>query len=137
MKYLKFIMLALSLTALIGISSCRKVSHNGKLDGQWQIMTIEETATGSVSEPSQREYICINLHVIQLTGPSRLTGNMTYDKKGETLSCDFPYVKADEVDRLLGQYGIYANPVTLDVVKVDGKSLVLRSDRSLITCRRF
>ena len=62
---------------------------------------------------------------------------MTYDKDAETISCDFPYVKDEDVETQLGAYGIFSNPVKMDIVKLDGKSLVIRTDKSIITCRRF
>lgn len=137
MKFLKYILLVLSLAALVGLTSCRKVSHNGKLDGQWQIRSIENTETGVETSPDPELYICIDLHILQLTGGPRLTANMTYDKDAETISCDFPYVKDEDVETQLGAYGIFSNPVKMDIVKLDGKSLVIRTDKSIITCRRF
>ncbi|MBD5330177.1 MAG: lipocalin family protein [Bacteroides sp.] len=137
MKFLKYLLFLVSISVLMSLTGCRKVSHNGKIDGFWQITTIEDTSTGSVSEPSTREYISINLHIMQLTGASRLTANMTYDKSGAKITCDFPYVKQEDVDRVMGVYGFFSNPVSMDVVKVDGKQLILRTDRTLITCRRF
>lgn len=137
MKALRHILLLLSITLLLGATGCRKVSHNGKIDGNWQILTIENTETGTVAAPSSREYIAIQLHIMQLTGPSRLTANMTYDKSGKKITCDFPYVKQENVEKELGVYGFFSNPVSMDVVKVDGTQLILRTDRTLITCRRF
>ncbi len=141
MKFLKYITLVIAFTALcIGMGSCNKVSHNGKIDGFWQIMTIEDVATGEIASPQSREYIAINLHVIQLTGATRITGNMSYDKKAGTLACDFQDFSGLKVEAQAGalaKYGIMVNPVTMNVVKVDGKSLVLRTDQTLITCRRF
>lgn len=137
MKFIKYILLLLSISVLLSVTGCRKVSHNGKIDGHWQIMTIEDTSTGNVIEPDPREYISINLHIMQLTGAGRLTANMTYDKDGAKITCDFPYVKQPDVERVMGVYGFFSNPVSMDVVKVDGKQLILRTDRTLITCRRF
>lgn len=138
MKFIKYVVLIVAVAAALfcGIS-CNKASHNGKLDGQWQIMSIEETDNGNVTSPANNSYICINLHIIQLTGNGMTSGNMTYDKKAATLYCDFPYVKPEQVESMLGRFGIFSNPVTLDIVKLDGKSLILRTDRTIITCRRF
>lgn len=144
MKLTKYFALIISISAfLICGVSCNKVSHNGKLDGQWQIMTIEVTASGETSVPKDPSYICFNLHLIQFNRDlgdqnSRWpTGNMTYEKKGGSIYCDFPTVKPENIDAQLGIFGIYSNPVTLEIIKLDGKTLVLRSDRCLITCRRF
>lgn len=138
MKTLKHI---LSLTTLIillsGLAACNKASHNGALDGQWQITTIENLSSGETTVPNPARYICINLHIMQLTGGNRPTANMTYDKKAGHISCDFPYVEKDKTESTLSPWGIYSNPVEFDVVKLNHKELVLRTDRTLITCRRF
>lgn len=143
MKFLKYIVPAIIFTvALFCGISCNKASHNGKLDGQWQVMSVEDIASGNVTTPQEPGYFCIYLHIFQLSiispeGSSRISANMTYDKNGSTLYCDFPYVADKDVESLLGPYGIQSNPITFDITKLDGKSLVLRSDKTLITCRRF
>lgn len=143
MKSFTYIALAISIAAaLISFAACRKVSHNGSLDGQWQIMTIEDAATGQSAAPVIPSYISFNLHLIQLSYVSgdsapRITGNMTYDKNAETIFCDFTDDQQPNVEAALAPFGIFSNPVTLQIVKLDRKSLVLRTDRSLITCRRF
>ena len=138
MKVLKlFILSALSILFISGFSGCNKLSHNGKLDGQWQIMTIEQSATGDLSFP-EHEYIRINLHILQLwNNADRQTANMIYDKKGGVINCDFPYIKEKDITALLVPYGIYTNPVEFDILKLDGKSLILKTDRTVISCRRF
>lgn len=139
MKLLKYILsLVVAIAAICAISSCRVASHNGKLDGQWQIMSIEDTATGISSEPETRSYLCFYLHILQAYGPTyRLTANMTYDKETETGTADFPYIPAADVEKNLKPYGICTNPVAFEVLKVDGKELVLRTPETIITCRRF
>lgn len=127
------------IAGMLMMGSCRKASDNGKLDGQWQIMTIETLDNGEVTEPSQRIYICINLHVVQLTrnGGSSASGNMQYDKATGEIHWDFPYHETQAQINALREWGIYSNPVTFHIVKLDGKSLVLKSDKTVVTCRRF
>lgn len=129
------LVLAICVTA----TSCRKASDNGKLDGQWQIMSIEELPSGEIKTLDQQLYICLNLHVMHLTNNEGVccSGNMTYDKSGGKLSCDFPYDTTSESIKGLRQWGIYSNPVNFEVVELNGKKLVLKSDASIITCRRF
>lgn len=132
----------IGLTAIAGVlmmGSCRKASDNGKLDGQWQIMQIETLDDDQVRVPQRRVYICLNLHVVQLSsvGGISASGNMKYDKASGELNWDFPYHVTPQEISSLSEWGIYSNPVTLHVVKLDGKSMVLKSDKSVITCRRF
>lgn len=123
----------------IGLAGCRKASENGKLDGQWQVMSVEDFSTGEITTPAVRSYICMNLHVVHLslTGGDLITGNMQYDKKNETLSWHFPYINEPVGMASIENWGLYSNPLTLQVVKLDGKTLILKTDRTLITCRRF
>ena len=139
MKSIRHIIIAIAaMTALIVLGSCNQTSHNGKLDGQWQILTIEDKSTGTVSETNHGSCICIYLDVLQLSDEgARLTANMDYDKKGNTLSCDFPYVKPENVASTLGRFGFYTNPIKFDIIKLTGKELVLSSEETVITCRKF
>ena len=133
-------MLCLTLvSSLFILGSCRKASDNGKLDGQWQIMGIETLDDAKSFVPEKRLYICLNLHVVQLTtaGGVGVSGNMRYEKGTGEIDWDFPYHETETGKSALRQWGVYSNPVTFHVVKLDGKSLVLKSDKSVITCRRF
>lgn len=48
---------------MLGISSCDKAPINGKLDGRWQLMTIEYT-NGKIEE-CNRIYYSIQLHLVE------------------------------------------------------------------------
>ena len=133
-KYLYFIVAAI---ALFIIPSCNKVSHNGALDGQWQIMTIENLNTGEIISPEKGEYICINLHVLQLRRGGVISANMAYDKKAGIIDAQFPYVASENVSSQLGPFGIFSNPVRMNIVKLNHKELILKTDATLITCRKF
>ncbi len=123
------------------LGGCRKAPINGKLDGQWQIMNIEYLADGSDITPELRYYIDISLHVVQLRSVpavvSSNTGNLKYDKDASTITIDFPYITTESQLEQLQRWGIFSNPVTLNIVKLDGKQLVLKSDESVISCRRY
>lgn len=124
------------------LAGCGKASHNHRLSGNWQIKSIENRVSNTTSYPEDL-YIDMNLHVVNLhysqpnsmgiNGPS---GNMAFDHDEMRLSMDFPYVNADEMDKLQ-RFGIFANPVVFTVEKLDSKQLVLQSPESVITCRRF
>ena len=106
---------------LIVAGSCRRASHNGAIDGNWKILTIETLATGEVEDLSGvNRFIAINLELMQLRGVSLLTG-------------DFPNTDV----KALSVYGIDENPVTFTVEKANSNRLQLRTSTKLITCRRF
>lgn len=138
--------IALVIMAVIMLGGCRKVSDNGLLDGQWKIMRIESNTRYEITPPDTQRYIAFNLHMVMLI-PSRLCGNIVYDKEGKTLVMDFPYARKpqteDEDASLyqweLRQHGILANPDKFNIEKLDSKQLVLHSQETGITiyCRRF
>lgn len=131
---------AVMLVTVVCLAGCRKRSDNGKLDGQWQIMSIEKLATNEVAVPSPNHYYCINLHVVNLTPAVNndiITGNMHYDKNAATVSMDFPYCDTPDKIALLAQWGIYSDKVTFSITTLDGKKLVLKSSDAVITFRRF
>lgn len=139
MKAIRNLIIALaSIVTMLTLGGCNQTTHNGHLDGQWQIMTIEERSTGAVTVPDHGEYMCFYLDVLQLTDKgARETANMDYDKKAGTLVFDFPYVKSANVASALGRFGFHTNPIRFDIVKLTGKELVIRSDATVITCRKF
>lgn len=132
-----FVALFAAVVMICVLSGCRKASDNGKLDGQWQIMKIENVATGEEMVPPVRKYICLNLHVVQLTGNGQAFGNMHYDKDKGIINWDFPKLKTEDEIATLQSWGLYSNPVTLEVVKLDGSQMVLKTPETVITCRRF
>ena len=122
---------------LIVAGSCRRASHNGAIDGNWKILTIETLATGEVTDYSRSQvFIAINLELMQLRSGTfgSYTGIIDYDKGDHRLAVEFPDINgADQ----LRPYGIDENPVVFTVEKANSKRLRLRTSTKLITCRRF
>lgn len=144
MKAFKYIMTVIAAAvAIAAFSSCRKMSHNGKLDGQWQIQSVENTETGEVTSPYPKHYYCLNLHVVNLKITdlsATISGNMQYDKDASTVTMDFrsfPYSTEEANDRALGEFGVYENPVTFDIIELNDKEMVLKSPQSVVRMRRF
>lgn len=134
--------LLLSLTLLmISFAGCRKVSHNGAIDGNWQILTIENRSTGDIETVEGPRFYAIGLHVVNLTygytqGGSK-TANMVYDKENATITLDFPYADLNSEPGALTPWGIYTNPVTLTVLTANSSTLVMQTPETIITCRKF
>lgn len=131
--------LVMAIGIMILSTGCRKRSPNGKLDGQWQVQTVEVRSTSEVTSPYPKLYYCINLHVINLRGATGAAGNLRYSKDDEELTLDFPYLgdKVESASNPLAPYGIYTTPVTFRIVELTGKKLVLESPESVVTMRRF
>ncbi len=133
-RYILPATLAFIFTIILCLTGCRNASHNGKLDAQWQVMTVENTDDGSITHP-HKIYMCLTSHVVNLY-PGDYAGNFSYDEEKGIFTLDFPY-REKPTDSRLYQWGIYDNPVTFTILKLDGKQLVIRSGHSVVTCRRF
>lgn len=124
-----------SLLAVSALPSCRRASHNGKLDGFWKVVEIYDVQTGETIIPDPTPYMSFQLELVQLRcALGWQTGTISYDKGGGTLGLNFPY---NPPESYLSIFGIYENPVVFDIETLDHKRLVLANDRSVITCERF
>lgn len=116
---------------LLALSSCYKVSHNGDLDGMWRVISIESVETGKESHPDQIFY-CFDLSIAQLTrGYIVATANMVYHYP--EIKLDFPNQRPE----VLADWGIYATYVEFEILKLNGSSLVIKSDDSIVTMTKF
>ncbi len=131
-KYLstRCLVIAAILTVILGMGACRKGGINDDLDGQWQIMEVENLSTGEVRGPMQL-YYCLYLHTVNLTGNGIIAGNMTYE--GDRLTLEFPI----NTPAQLAPWFIYEKNTTFRVESLSGSRLVLLSDRVRISFRKY
>ena len=135
--------IVLTLIAATGLlaAGCRDCPTNGKLDNQWQIMTIEYP-DGTVQQP-QKLYYCFYRDIVQLTtGGVVATANLS--QKGSTLTMEFPYSTADELTRwgltlAPGEPTNVAGPVyTVGIDHLSDRTLrMITSQGVTISCRKF
>ena len=114
---------------MLGISSCDKAPINGKLDGRWQLMTIEYT-NGKIEE-CNRIYYSIQLHLVEISAKG---GN------GGTHIGRFSYKGDEEKLTTLNElkpFGLNQAINHLKVEKATGKKLILKSDYARLTFRKF
>lgn len=141
MKKILFIIMSV---AILSFFSCRRASHNGKIDGNWLVTSIELKADGNeipkdtVIYPQTNMLIAIQLELFQMTPNigNVSPGIIDYDKSGHKLVVDFPNVTSQKEMDGLKRFGIYSNPESFDVT-VDNRSLILTTDVSVISCKRF
>lgn len=124
---------------LVMVGGCRRASDNGAIDGYWRVVGIEDLTTGEELDPGTGRFMAIQLELMQLTSTAgefgyRITGVITYDEDNELLSVDF---RNNAAASSLELFGITQNPVTFRVVRASGRTLMLRTDDRLITCRKF
>lgn len=143
---IKVFSLVIGLFCLIGWSSCTdKAPINGNLDGQWQLMHIEDRSTGETID-CHRLYWAIQLWVIELKdrGDNKYgdyIGRFVYNEEENTVRVSDFRVRYDEdklaTENQLLQYGIPSTDAVLEVVKADGKNLILQSETSILYFRSF
>ena len=130
----------IAVTSLL-TTGCNDRPTNGKLDHQWQIMTIEYP-DGTVQQP-EKLYYCFYREVMQLTsGGVVATAHLT--QKGSTLTMEFPYSTADELTRwgltlAPGAPTNVAGPVyTVEIDHLSDRTLrMVTSQGVTISCRKF
>lgn len=122
---------AVFILMVVLVSGCRKIGINGDLDGQWRVLSIENTATGEYTEPTNLFY-CLYLHTVNLTGSGTAAGNMTYI--GNILTLEFPVVENVSV---LHKWGIYSIRTEFRVERLTSSHMVLVSDQARLTLQKF
>lgn len=145
-KIIRILSASIIFFLLIMVSpSCRRASDHGKLDGFWQIQSIEYS-DGSPTVYPQTRMIAIQLELLQLdnTMPSpALTGVLDYHKGDSQIGVDFRYGPTDEQ---LAFYGFAPDPAlsqgnskycVLQIEHLSNKKLILRSPIALVTCRKY
>lgn len=130
---------------LMCLSCTGKAPMNGNLDGNWQLMRIEDRTTGE-TENCHRLYWAIQLWVIELTDKGdnhfgNYIGRFVYDKDNNAIVISDFRLRSDEnklatEDQLI-HYGIPSSDATFDVVKANGKELILQSETAILYFRSF
>lgn len=130
----------LCLCLLLGVCSCDKKPINGKLDGRWQLMTIEYN-DGSIKE-CERIYCSIQLHTVELmdkgTAPLTLMGH--FSSTDGVVMGEFKYqtnMEATATEEDLNRFGLNTSVTHFEVEKAAGSKMVLKSDYARLTYRKF
>ena len=131
----------LCLCLLLGVlCSCDKKPINGKLDGRWQLMTIEYN-DGSIKE-CERIYCSIQLHTVELmdkgTNPLTLMGH--FSSTDGVVMGEFKYqtnMEATATEEDLNRFGLNTSVTYFEVEKATGSKMVLKSDYARLTYRKF
>ena len=125
---------------MLGISSCDKAPINGKLDGRWQLMTIEYT-NGKIEE-CERIYCSIQLHLVELmdkgTTPLTLIGH--FSSADGVMMGEFKYqdnMEATVTEEDLNRFGLNSSVTHFEVEKATGSKMILKSDYARLTYRKF
>lgn len=140
---------SLVIIMIVFTCSCdKKWPINGNLDGYWQLITVETKSDG-VKTNCHRMYIGIQLHMIELkdlgnNGYKNFFGEFNYDEDKNIVVIKNLKEKVSTSDngqmaeiKDLNPYGINSQETVFDVIKADGKTLILESDYARLTMRSF
>lgn len=136
---------------LLALAGCeRKWPMNGALDGQWQLLTVENRENGTiVNRKEEQLFYRFQLQLLMLTdlggnGYGTYIGRMTYDQKAQTLETWEMNVRNNSGDsgvpatpEQLAPFGMTSGQTQFRVVEADRKRLVLESEERRLTFRKF
>lgn len=137
------LLIAVSLVAAAG---CEKWSHNGDLDGQWQVMEVTHSGEPVQFPEGERFYYNFYLHTFSLgftdVRPTWLRGNFEYAAEEGRLYLDFPYVREGRLsEEWLSRLVYWGVPVSgvMDtrLLELSSSRLVMAYDDVVIVCRKF
>ncbi|WP_455665426.1 lipocalin-like domain-containing protein [Phocaeicola sp.] len=126
---------------LLGISSCDKAPINGKLDGRWQLMNIENS-DGNTKE-CYRIYYSIQLHLVEISDKGgnggTFIGRFSYENDEVTMSEFRHRGNEEELATLkeLEPFGLYLPTTHLKVEKATSEKLILKSENARLIFRKF
>ncbi|RGN50789.1 MULTISPECIES: lipocalin-like domain-containing protein [unclassified Bacteroides] len=130
-----------ALIVITCMSSCGKLPKNGRLDGMWQLMKIEKVGEDAIDTKEDRLFYSVQLDLLALqkVGIIEYLGRFT-----QTQDSLFVYdfrLKADNAvfatKEQLQVYGLNNTSERFGIEKLDDKKLILRSEKTLLTLRKF
>ncbi len=150
-----FLHLLLALAILLP-SSCGKLPQNGKFDGFWQLMQIEESGKEIQNVKDKQRFWAVQLDLLNLRS---MTESFTaesasafcrFNQQGNTLTVSSIYlhpnsdrVNADDVlvteenTELFRPFGIWGNKDNFVIEELTSKRMVLRSKHCRLVFRKF
>lgn len=130
------------------LAGCKKAPMNSNIEGFWQLLEFTTQADGE-THPCNRIYYSIQLWVAEVSergGDLRITpfrGRYRYDEETNTVTLKemstyaTPENSRPATREELHPFGLDSTDTTFDVIKADGKSLILKSDYATLTLKRF
>ena len=131
------------------LSSCKlHTSHNGKLDGLWQVMVKEDLATGEAVDMRDLHAswsVQGNLLMMRMDNSSELIWR--FNHKDDVLVLSDPYLSARfgeqgtdvrlEDVSVVEPYGLSALEEYLKVIKLDSDDMILESSTLRLVFRKY
>lgn len=131
-----------SIIVCLILTSCRNTDINGKLDGMWQLTTIDYTDSTSVDKKSERIYYSIQLHLINLrrAGVSPEYMGRFVQSKDSLIISDFRiYTEEDKLATVeeLQPFGLSQTTTRFGIEKLTGSGMILKSGYARLHFRKW
>lgn len=130
------------------LAGCKKAPMNSNIEGFWQLLEFTTQADGE-THPCNRIYYSIQLWVAEVSerggdlGITPFRGRYRYDEETNTVTLKemstyaTPENSRPATREELHPFGLDSTDTTFDVIKADGKWLILKSDYATLTLKRF
>ena len=130
------------------LAGCKKAPMNSNIEGFWQLLEFTTQADGE-THPCNRIYYSIQLWVAEVSerggdlGAGSFRGRYRYDEETNTVTLKemstyaTPENSRPATREELHPFGLDSTDTTFDVIKADGKWLILKSDYATLILRRF
>ena len=130
------------------LAGCKKAPMNSNIEGFWQLLEFTTQADGK-THPCNRIYYSIQLWVAEVSerggdlGAGSFRGRYRYDEETNTVTLKemstyaTPENSRPATREELHPFGLDSTDTTFDVIKADGKRLILKSDYATLTLKRF
>lgn len=142
MKKILYILLAI---LSFSVASCDKLPENGDLDGNWQLLTIEQHATGEVtSVKEQKIFWAVQLKLMSYRGAANSYLSRFIHEADSLFLYNFyrhtryeDYLLTDSSTTELAKLGIQGISGRYAIETLNKKSMVLNSINSRLVFRKF
>jgi len=137
LKFLSGVAVVLFLGFIMG--GCQKEAIDSDMEGHWELLEFTTAADGKV-HVCERIYYSIRLWVVEIAAKQSGTtlkpviGRFEHEENGNVRMRDF---KGRKGTSELLPYGINALDTEFEVVKANGKELILKSDYATLMLKRF
>lgn len=136
----KLIILSTLAMIVVMLSSCGKTPINGKLDGMWQLIQIDNAEGSNHEIKDKRVYYSIQLELISLRGMSGskyILGR--FEHTGDSLFLYDLRSDGEQPSSLddLKPYGLTTTEPRFGVEELTGKAMILKSEDTKLYFRKF
>ncbi|MBQ8521626.1 MAG: lipocalin-like domain-containing protein [Bacteroides sp.] len=147
MERIRYIISRIIIVGCLLIAGCQKEAINSDMEGHWRL--TEFVTSDGQTHPCERLYYSLSLWVVEVAekpaqeGCGKFIGRLEYPEEGKVRMRDFVQRAATSDNGIpatadeLKPYGLNGTDNLLEIVKADGKELILQSEYATLYLERF